>query len=97
LHVALISAPFDAFVESESDREYLQVNQYQFNDEYEDVAASNNGTRMTREAWDCMKKVAKVSDSFNFDDSDGQIDYFHTNYYLHLYVGKWSKPYQKKA
>ncbi len=29
-----------------------------------------------------------------FDDSDAQIDYFSTAYYIHLSVGSWNKPYK---
>lgn len=30
--------------------------------------------------------------SYNFDDSDAMRDYFHTNFYFTLAVGKWDKP-----
>lgn len=36
------------------------------------------------QAIDTRKAVQKIVDRYNFDDSDGQIDYFHTNYYSHV-------------
>jgi hypothetical protein len=67
------------------DRQYHQVNQYYINDSY----------YMTDEAKEVMQAVNNFANSFNFDDSDGMIDYFHTNFYLHLAIGKWNKPFIK--
>ena len=71
-------------------KQYLQVNHYQFRE----FTGLNNGTPITLEAHECLKKVSKLVESFNYDDSDSQIDYFNTNFYLHLNVGKWDKPFQ---
>lgn len=77
-----------------------QLNEYTFNDPYDDIRPKgvavpgwNNGAQLTREAWDIMHDACKCAVSFNFNDSDGMIDYFHTNFYLHLNIGKWDKPY----
>lgn len=32
-----------------------------------------------------------------FDKSDSMTDYFHTAFYFDLHVGKWDRPYEKKA
>ena len=32
--------------------------------------------------------------SYNFDDSEAMIDYFHVNFYSHLSIGKWDKPFE---
>lgn len=81
---------------------YAQLNEYRFSDPYKDESACarctpdgwNNGAILTQEGWDCMKRAGELASSFNFNDSDGMIDYFHTNFYLHLYIGKWDKPFQ---
>ncbi len=44
---------------------------------------------------DVMKKALSIVQSYNFDDSDGQIDYFHTNFYLDIAIGKWDKPFKQ--
>ena len=31
-----------------------------------------------------------------YDNSDSQIDYFDTAYYIHMQVGSWSQPYIQK-
>lgn len=42
-----------------------------------------------------MHALAEAGNVF-FDDSDAQVDYFHTAYYYYLNIGKWNKPYQFK-
>ena len=32
--------------------------------------------------------------SYNYDDSDGMVDYFNTNFYGYVHIGKWDKPYE---
>ena len=41
-----------------------------------------------------MKNVCDFVMSYNFDDSDPMTDYFCTNFYLHLGVGTYKKPYK---
>lgn len=36
----------------------------------------------------------KEMNSYNYDDSDGMVDYFDTNFYGYVHIGKWDKPYQ---
>lgn len=63
-----------------------QVNEYSIKDDY---ILTADGKEMML----CAKSLAQ---SYNFDDSDAQIDYFHTNFYLHLSVGKYGKPFTQK-
>ncbi len=96
LTVTLMSAPFEAFA-SDKDcngndvRGYAQLNQYQFSDQDEERV--NNGTPLTKEAWDCMAKAFRVASKDNWNKSDSQTDYFNVNYWLHLEIGKWDKPF----
>ena len=96
LTVALISAPFEAFAK-ETDhagnpvRGYAQLNQYQFQSPSNDLL--NNGTYLTKEAWECMASAYKVASKDNWNNSDPQTDYFDVNYWLHLEIGKWDKPF----
>ena len=53
----------------------------------------NNGNFLTSEAWDMLKKVAELASTYNWDNSDSQTDYFDVNYYIHMGIGKWEKPY----
>lgn len=69
--------------------QYLQINHYQFHE----FTGLNNGTPITKKAHDCLKTAYQMINSFNYDDSDAQIDYFSTNFYLHLNIGKWNKPF----
>jgi hypothetical protein len=51
----------------------------------------NNGAFLTKQAYEMFQQIEGLVDSFNFDDSDGMIDYFHTNFYTHFSIGKWNK------
>ena len=79
-----------------------QLNEYIFKDGYKESMCHrgllptgyNNGVVLTKQAWDIMEYAAKLANGYNFDDSDGMIDYFHTNFYLHIEIGRWDKPFQ---
>ena len=60
---------------------YIQVNNY---DSY---YLSEFGKEL-------FKFMQDLSDSFNFDDSDGQIDYFHCGFYDSFSIGKWDKRFE---
>ncbi len=81
---ALVSAPFDVFTEDLKDG-YIQVNHFYI--EKENI--------LTDKAKEVLKKVTNMFTSFSYDDSDAQIDYFSTNFYFHLEIGDWDKPFVK--
>lgn len=61
---------------------------------------NRTGYRVTGDEWylsDYGKKVVgslnKNLNSYNYDDSDGMVDYFDTNFYGGVQIGKWDKPY----
>lgn len=62
----------------------LDVNPYWFHEHF-----SGNAKKALTEIFAAMKKAGNW-----FDNSDAQIDYFHTAYYVDVNIGKWNKPYQ---
>lgn len=42
---------------------------------------------------DFMIEVMEAMNVGNWDKSDIQTDYFNVGWYVHVYVGKWNKPY----
>lgn len=100
LSIHLMSAPFDVF--TNTGIESYQVNHYAFYDTYEDYLKKCNRDSyykiptLTRKAWEVMNATAAIALSYNYDDSDSMIDYFNTNFYLHLEIAKWDKPFIKK-
>jgi len=61
---------------------------------------NRKGYRVTGDEWylsDYGKQVVgslnKNLNSYNYDDSDGMVDYFDTNFYGGVQIGKWDKPY----
>ena len=66
-------------------KNHAQVNHYYIDNAY----------YLTTKTREVLKTVYKFVNSFNYDDSDAQIDYFDTNFYVHMSVGKWDKPFIK--
>lgn len=65
---------------------------------------SRKGDNVVGNEWylsDYGKKVIsglnKEMNSYNYDDSDGMVDYFNTNFYGYVHIGKWDKPYESKS
>src|SRR5699024_7860683 len=50
--------------------------------------------RLVPEAKAMMTDVVELINSYRYDDSDGMIDYFDTNFYYDVSVGKWDKPFK---
>ena len=96
LKVTLLAAPFKAFAKDRDCsgnevRGYAQLNQYQFQGLDDELL--NNGTYLTKEAWDCMADAYRIASRDNWNKSDPQTDYYNVNYWLHLEIGKWDKPF----
>ena len=69
---------------------HLQL--HSVSDHYKDI--------FTEVAFAVLNDVYGFMQSYNFDDSDAMIDYFHCNFYSHFEVGKWNKSFkivEKKA
>lgn len=68
---------------------------YQFGRETDDRQKANFLNQCyTPEVAKIMKDVDRFVSSYRYDDSDGMIDYFDTNfYYFGAKAGKWNKPY----
>ena len=102
--VSLMEANFEVFnkqfkqdkngrVYTEEDYKYAQLNEHTFSDDFTD--GYNNGVYLTKKAWNILKKVVEIVRSYQFVDSDIQTDYYNTNFYFELTIGKWNKPFRK--
>jgi len=63
---------------------HIQLNHYHIDSDYE---LSEYGKKL-------FGYVVELCNSFNFDDSDGMIDYFHCKFYLSIAIGKWDKKFE---
>ena len=61
----------------------LQVNQYWIDEHY---------TGVSLEFLKQVKTAMQAADYY--DNSDAQIDYFDTAYYMDINIGRWDKPYE---
>lgn len=97
LKVVLLSAPFKAFTKDidcngNKVNGYAQLNQYQF--QRPNDKNVNNGAYLTREAWECMANAYKIASKDNWNNSKPEEDYFDVNYWLHMEIGQWNKPFE---
>ena len=83
IDVTLMSADFEAFTK-ESGYIHHSVNHYWIEKE----------KGLTDRAREVMTNVRDFVMSYNYDNSDPMTDYFCTNFYLTLGIGKWSTPYK---
>jgi hypothetical protein len=64
--------------------EYQQVNVYWVDDHYTGKAKD-----FLNEVLDTIKKAGSW-----YDESNAQIDYFNTAFYIDINIGRWNKPYK---
>jgi hypothetical protein len=110
--VALMEAPFDAilgdkvrryeegreFYETQVNKNgYAQLNHYTLKDDPERTGYVSNGAVLSPKAWRAMATAVSVANRRNWDRSDIQTDYFDVNFYLHVSIGKWNKPFTKRG
>lgn len=85
LHIRLVSGPVAALT-PDCGREYIST-----------MSEIKDYPGITDEVRAVMADVVDYANSYNYDDSDGMEDYFDTNFYLHIYIGDYGKPYQVVA
>ena len=71
---------------------YFQLNPYTLREVYNPNTWCN-GVFLTKEGHALLKKVVKIADHYNFDDSDSMTDYYSVNFSFHIELGKWNKPF----
>jgi len=71
---------------------YHQLNHHLFYEKF-DPDSWNNGVFLTEQGHNLFKRVCQMVNHYNYNDSDIQTDYFDVNFYFHLNIGQWNKPY----
>lgn len=93
--IALMEAPYNVFINDEvitrnymdgttKIEKHIQINNYYI----------QNETRITEQCKLMFDDINSLVKSYHFDDSDSMIDYFHTNFYYNLNIGKWNKDFK---
>lgn len=75
---------------------YHQLSEPQLRHDYDPLEWCN-GVYLTEAGHKLLRRVVEIADQYNYDESDIQTDYFNTNFYLHLSLGKWDKPFVDEA
>jgi hypothetical protein len=90
IYISVMEAPMDVFTAEgrekfyKPDNAYIQLNHYYLQDD----------PRITDYCKVVLKDVLGMLNSYNYDDSDSMVDYFSTNFYVNLHIGKYDKPFQ---
>lgn len=82
LHVALMSAPKEVFVDTTKTR--MQGAHY-------------HKEPLTLYGQLVIETITEYVQSYNYDDSDPYTDYFNVNFYVSINIGKWDKPFEVVA
>lgn len=83
--VSLMEANFNPF----TDENRLKKGYEQLNHTY--LQTEN---RINDRAKEVFQRIYEYMKSYNYDDSDAMIDYFNSNFYINLHIGKWDKPFK---
>lgn len=77
---------------------YAQLNHYQLlsAEEREQERRLTNGYYLTPKGWQVMRKATLILSEEHWDKSEIQVDYFSTNFYRHVNIGRWDKDYEVK-
>jgi hypothetical protein len=78
---------------------YAQLNHYTwlYNHSRDFLDYSSNGYYLTPLGFGVMGKAVQILSRHHWDRSEIQTDYFCCNFYMHVQIGKWDKPYQLKG
>lgn len=73
---------YNRFAGVESLTNYMQVNDYHYQDQF------------SGRALELLKTIIPILNDGNHDNSDIQTDYFDVGWYLNVHIGRWNKPYE---
>jgi len=71
------------FITTTTERKHYEINHFYIDDAF----------YLTEQTREIMTLALGILQKYNFDDSDAMIDYFHTNFYVNIGIGKWDKPF----
>lgn len=108
LYITLMSAPFSPFATPDASKMKGDDFRYGVDDFIKNwtnaIARGCHGVNhyyiddskyLTDKAKAMFKDINKYVSAYNYDDSDAMTDYFDTNFYMNLAIGKWDKPFIK--
>ena len=108
IDLILISAPYEIFEKPDIEKipnnwhgtkedtlvywqKSIEKGQHNVNQYYID-----NDCFLNEKGKEIMHFLNNCATAYNYDDSDSQTDYFDTNFYYSLAIGKWDKPFTIK-
>jgi hypothetical protein len=87
IYISVMEAPMDVF--TAEGKEHIGKSYHQVNHYYIDT-----DSWITNYCKVVLKDILGMLNSYNYDDSDAMTDYFNTNFYVNLHIGKYDKPFE---
>jgi hypothetical protein len=93
--VAILRYTRDGFRNKEDLKNLQEKRNHQIGNIYENEFYNsdvwNNGVFLTEKGFNLVKRITELTNKFNWDNSDTQIDYFDVKFYTYLSLGKGEK------
>lgn len=110
LTVSLMSAPFSAWVNLDDPNVTKKVDFEKLRNPYYDPEDTIRRGEMqvnkyhiqtclvlSDEAKEVLQNVVNFINQYHWSESDAMSDYYNTNFYFHIQVGKWNKKFVQTA
>lgn len=110
ISVALKESPMEVLADEKTINDYVEMQNRRYQGNGNSVESFKNHVLegghdfvygheehlfLNKEVLDIIKDIRDFMMSYNYDDSDAQIDYFSTNFYSHLKIGLWNRRWKK--
>lgn len=94
INIYLMEANFEVFAnESDKYTRYDDGTKLTANMQLNQFSILEN-KKLTERAKTMFYNIHEYLKSYNYDNSDAMTDYFDTNFYEHLEIGKWDRPFK---
>lgn len=110
VHIYLMSAPFNAWAdlddpqiskmiefEKERNPHFDPANTISKGEMQVNVYSIDSYLVLSDKAKEVLQGAKDFVNRYHWDESDAMQDYFNTNFYFYLYVGKWNKKFVQTA
>lgn len=86
IDLSIVEMPYNPFEDG-----LAATRVYRYNRHWDRLDNLEGNRAISKKALEDFKRIAKIANKHNWDNSDPMTDYFDVNFYLNIYIGKPSK------